>query len=520
MGGVAGQAINTLLDGATVDATIVGNNQVGGIAGNLSVGFVFDVGFIGDVSGVNYVGGVAGVQIGGEIRSSFARVRATATTGPVGGLVGYLDNGIIEDSYARGAITSQGPAGGLIGEAEPGDLSAVRRSYSATTRGGLVGTGTLNTTLQSFWDAELSGADDPTPNDPSNGSGLPTTTMQRTNTYQNADWSIAAPFTPSYSDALWGHCDNNGYPYLRWVWEQPTIASALEAAGEPRPRCLWISDDAALASISTSHGTLTPPFDPDYLAYQITLPYSQTDLTITATVREGAARVSIDSGPASTSATSSYTLAVATPTTATLIVTAEDGSQRTYTVTLTRAAAIIPAPTIDHAIPDDASAWLIYTLPTGATGLDYRVDESEWITFSGSGPLQITGLTNDVPVTLQIRALTPEGLSLPSEALTLTPTGPQAVPITMLLDEANSRVERGTDTTALTLTFILSNEGPDPINGAWLDISNDLGSVTDVDIMSSAGSALALNGKWYLANLNLLPAETMSLRVTVIAEVP
>ncbi len=60
----------------------------------------------------------------GTIAQSFATGIATATNGKIttaGGLIGYLGNGLVLQSYATGAVNSgkNSSVGGLVGEVAP-----------------------------------------------------------------------------------------------------------------------------------------------------------------------------------------------------------------------------------------------------------------------------------------------------------------------------------------------------------------------------------------------------------------
>ncbi len=203
------------------------------------------------VRGFGAVGGLVGANNSDSkqrvpvVRLSFANVAVSAThpnntarnpndpTGTsgvnnpynikFGGLVGCNENGITQDSFARGNVSGGDRVGGLIGCTIGG---AVFRSYSTGTVaqgivpgnweggiGGLVGrvSGTLPPGLggtvaagsceDCFWDTQTSG----TSSSPG-GSGRNTTQMKTQSTFTNWDfvnvWGIDAGI-------------NDGYPYLR-----------------------------------------------------------------------------------------------------------------------------------------------------------------------------------------------------------------------------------------------------------------------------------------------------------------
>ena len=92
-----------------------------------------------------------------------------------------------------------------------------------------------------------------------------------------------------------------------------------------------LSNDANLSSLSVSTGTLTPSFNASTTSYTVDVANSVTNLTISATANHSGASVT---------GTGSKSLNVgANPFNVT--VTAEDGTQKTYTVTVTRAGAAL-----------------------------------------------------------------------------------------------------------------------------------------------------------------------------------
>jgi hypothetical protein len=122
---------------------------------------VFDASITGD----NAVGGIAGKN-SGQIISCFANASIVATGTYIGGLVGY-NSGTITTSYASGSIVYDGKAptltylGGLVGYIDKGSLS-YSYSFSAheldnTIAGGLAGgVGSSGVTLEySFYPTEI-----------------------------------------------------------------------------------------------------------------------------------------------------------------------------------------------------------------------------------------------------------------------------------------------------------------------------------------------------------------------------
>jgi hypothetical protein len=88
------------------------------------------------------------------------------------------------------------------------------------------------------------------------------------------------------------------------------------------------STNNALASLTSSAGSLVPGFDPGVLNYAITLPEGTPSVTLTAAAADPLAKVSPK--------TKTYTLKNGQTKTATIKVRAQSGATRTYTVTITR----------------------------------------------------------------------------------------------------------------------------------------------------------------------------------------
>ena len=90
-----------------------------------------------------------------------------------------------------------------------------------------------------------------------------------------------------------------------------------------------LDDDNTLKSLTANPGTLSPTFDKDTLTYTVNLPSNQAMTTIDAKA---------NSKDAIVSGLGEYTVAAGESTTANIVVTAENGTTKTYTVTISREA--------------------------------------------------------------------------------------------------------------------------------------------------------------------------------------
>lgn len=159
---------------------------------------------------------------------------------------------------------------------------------------------------------------------------------------------------------------------------------------------------AALMGISLSSGTLSPTFNPATLQYTATVPNATSSITVTPTAKEAGSVIKIN-GTAVTSGSASAPIALQTGGNSIVIdVTAEDGSTRKYTVTVTRenGVPVITSPgnkmvdegtAIDFAIQatdPDAGQELTYSLEQGPPGsyIDYVSGTFTWLPMEEHGP--------------------------------------------------------------------------------------------------------------------------------------
>ena len=91
-----------------------------------------------------------------------------------------------------------------------------------------------------------------------------------------------------------------------------------------------------LSALAVSAGALNEPFDAGTLNYTVTLASTTADTTVTATVADSTATLTINSSPAASGVPSvSIPLAQAATTLIPIVVTAENGTLKTYTVNIT-----------------------------------------------------------------------------------------------------------------------------------------------------------------------------------------
>lgn len=96
------------------------------------------------------------------------------------------------------------------------------------------------------------------------------------------------------------------------------------------------SSDATLSGLSLSAGTLSPSFSSGTSSYSASVANSVTSVTVTPVVSEGHATVTVN-GAAVASGSASQSISLATGSnTISVVVTAQDGTTRSYSITVTR----------------------------------------------------------------------------------------------------------------------------------------------------------------------------------------
>ncbi|QZE31386.1 cadherin-like beta sandwich domain-containing protein [Pantoea ananatis] len=94
--------------------------------------------------------------------------------------------------------------------------------------------------------------------------------------------------------------------------------------------------DATLSGLSLSAGTLSPSFSSGTSSYSASVANSVTSVTVTPVVSEGHATVTVN-GAAVASGSASQSISLATGSnTISVVVTAQDGTTRSYSITVTR----------------------------------------------------------------------------------------------------------------------------------------------------------------------------------------
>ena len=201
-------------------------------------------------------------------------------------------------------------------------------------------------------------------------------------------------------------------------------------------RAAPLSDNADLGGLTISSGTLSPQFSSSDITYTASVDNSVTQVTVTPTASDSSAAITVN-GNIVTSGTGHIVtgLTVGEPNTVTVIVTAQDSTTKTYTITLTRAAlsdnADLGSLTISSGTlsPQFSSSDIVYTASvdnsvTQVTVTPTASDSSAAITVNGNDVTSgndyiVTGLTVGEPNTVTV-IVTAQDSTTKTYTITLT----------------------------------------------------------------------------------------------------
>jgi hypothetical protein len=153
-----------------------------------------------------------------------------------------------------------------------------------------------------------------------------------------------------------------------------------------------LSNNANLKGLTLSSGPLSPAFSSATTSYSAAVPHSTASVEITPTVADSTATIKVNSANATSGSPSSVTLSPG-PNTITVAVKAQDGTVKTYTVTVTVAPVPDTTPPVTTAVysavygPSTSTGWQIsdITLTLSATDdisgvkmTEYRMNGGGW----------------------------------------------------------------------------------------------------------------------------------------------
>jgi hypothetical protein len=211
------------------------------------------------------------------------------------------------------------------------------------------------------------------------------------------------------------------------------------------------------------------------------------------------------------------------------------GSDPPITTTIT-ALTQPPAPDDLVGISGSDEAWILFTLAPGIDAYEIQLTNpprpfgDAWIGLPSSAitpPLHLNPLApddvtiaNDQSVCVRIRALTPQGVSLPSESVCITPRaasqyGVPGIELVLVEPDEAGGVRLGADD-VLTFDFTLKNDGTADLPHIWLKPFIPAGSTLIALEPLTGGAITDYTTAWYWRDANLAAGGgTATLRFTV-----
>lgn len=203
--GIAAQSIGTIANShVAVNVSGTDDALTGPISGD-NGGLIQASYAMGAVTG-SYAGGIAGIN-GGTISQCYSAAAVTPIGRQGGGLVGQND-GVITNSYATGQVNG---GGGAIGTNGGSSIAAIYSTGFVNSGGGLVGVDEAQTFSNSYWDLDTSGI-----SNPHQGAGTPPDDPGITGL---TDDQLKSGLPEGFDAKIWGQKQsiNGGYPYLRAI---------------------------------------------------------------------------------------------------------------------------------------------------------------------------------------------------------------------------------------------------------------------------------------------------------------
>ncbi|MBU9710580.1 GLUG motif-containing protein [Evansella tamaricis] len=206
IGGLVGSGNNIEIRGSYSTGEIKGEERVGGLIGYSRNTLIIDSYAVGNVDAIKRGGGLAGYLLNdSNIKTSFASGDVSVQQDKAGGLVGYLRESTVYDSYATGDISAEDETGGLIGNLYSSEVENTYATGLVTGEnqniGGLIGAKEDSDISSSYWN-ETVNSDSPFDND--YGSGKTEGELQEKDTFENWDF-----------DDIWAIHEGNDYPKLQ-----------------------------------------------------------------------------------------------------------------------------------------------------------------------------------------------------------------------------------------------------------------------------------------------------------------
>ncbi|NML74177.1 filamentous hemagglutinin N-terminal domain-containing protein [Rhizobium sp. S-51] len=155
----------TLRDVTLSNISVTGSARVGGLVGEANNSVFDNIHVTGSINGYQEAGGIAGWFVDSTLSNSSSAASVRVSANSAGGLVGHaLYTVTISDSYATGSVTAAVRAGGLVGDLVGGPLAlnnvyASGKVTATTIAGGLIGADSSSSIslTNAYWDGNSTG---------------------------------------------------------------------------------------------------------------------------------------------------------------------------------------------------------------------------------------------------------------------------------------------------------------------------------------------------------------------------
>lgn len=284
--GLIRSAVNTTISRVHGSGTVTISGAEGchgGLVGEADNSTISDSSFEGtiDAPGSSWNGGLVGCPWGSTVIERSYFDGSVSGWDDIGGLVGWMSEVDIRDSYAIGSVTSTNDGiGGLVGwlelDSSDNDIVAVSGSYAimtidgVTTIGALIGEGESTSVSNSFWEAGLTGVDGLDPIGLLTGGGnQPTLSAASASQltsfsfFDTAGWAIVDGWSdPTTSQDVWGICDGEGRPFLLWQYSTDPCVAPQQPTPQPNNPPAPTPTPVVPPTASTPPSTSTPIANP------------------------------------------------------------------------------------------------------------------------------------------------------------------------------------------------------------------------------------------------------------------
>jgi hypothetical protein len=273
--------------GTVTTIDITDNGCAGGVVGESFSGLVVRrSSFTGTVSSPtgNWNSGLVACVAYGSVEQSVFRGEVIGNES-IGGLVGWMTESDLRDSWVIGSVTGQQRVSGLVGEVVQlyglTVPSNIVRNFGRVTlsavaaKGGLLGevnSASLVTVSASFWQSGLPGADDIDSVGHFTGAPVVATTsatplvdLMSHSFFDQAGWSIVDGWESSATSAnVWGICDGESTPFLLWEYTTSPCSSSSDTSSAPTippptpaPTTTGVSSPLNATTTATTAPTIT-----------------------------------------------------------------------------------------------------------------------------------------------------------------------------------------------------------------------------------------------------------------------